>query len=115
MPKAKRYTEKRFVMLTPAQARQLERLSQHHEVSMPELIPTACRRNPTANRGCTMRGAAAMMYEGRYGKQRRGLLYLRKVTECRLSEVGEKRDGGLISALAQSQLVDVVLKGTGGL
>ena len=32
MPKAKRYTEKRFVMLTPAQARQLERLSQHQEV-----------------------------------------------------------------------------------
>ena len=31
MPKAKRYTEKRFVMLTPAQARQLERLSQHQE------------------------------------------------------------------------------------
>ena len=24
MPKAKRYTEKRFVMLTPAQARQLD-------------------------------------------------------------------------------------------
>ena len=61
MPKAKRYTEKRFVMLTPAQARQLERLSQHHEVSVPELIRTAIRQhyglptNPTFSRGCTMR------------------------------------------------------------
>ena len=33
MPKAKRYTEKRFVMLTPAQARQ------------PELIRTAIRQH----------------------------------------------------------------------
>ena len=47
MPKAKRYTEKRFVMLTPAQARQLERLSRHHEVSVPELIRTATRRRQT--------------------------------------------------------------------
>ena len=39
MPKAKRYTEKRFVMLSPAQARQLERLSQHREVSVPEADP----------------------------------------------------------------------------
>ena len=61
MPKAKRYTEKRFVMLTPAQARQLERLSQHQEVSVPELIRTALRqhyspgrRNPTVSRGCTI-------------------------------------------------------------
>ena len=45
MPKAKRYTEKRFVMLTPAQARQLERLSQHQEVSVPELIRTALRQH----------------------------------------------------------------------
>ena len=45
MPKAKRYTEKRFVMLTPAQARQLERLSRHHEVSVPELIRTALRQH----------------------------------------------------------------------
>lgn len=45
MPKAKRYTEKRFVMLSPAQARQLERLSQHHEVSVPELIRTALREH----------------------------------------------------------------------
>ena len=41
MPKAKRYTEKRFVMLTPAQVRQLERLSHQHEVSVPELTRTA--------------------------------------------------------------------------
>ena len=45
MPKARRYTEKRFVMLTPAQARQLERLSQHQEVSVPELIRTAIRQH----------------------------------------------------------------------
>ena len=45
MPKAKRYTEKRFVMLTPAQARQLERLSRHHEVSVPDLIRTALRQH----------------------------------------------------------------------
>ena len=45
MPKAKWYTEKRFVMLTPAQARQLERLSQHQEVSVPELIRTALRQH----------------------------------------------------------------------
>ena len=45
MPKAKRYTEKRFVMLTPAQARQLERLSQHQEMSVPELIRTALRQH----------------------------------------------------------------------
>ena len=84
MPKAKRYTEKRFAMLTPAQARQLERLSQHQEST------TACRRNPTANRGCTMRGAAAVIYEGRYGKQRRGLLYLRKVN--RMPLIGSWRE-----------------------
>ena len=45
MPKAKRYTEQRFVMMTPAQARQLERLSQHQEVSVPELIRTALRQH----------------------------------------------------------------------
>ena len=46
MPKAKRYTEKRFVMLTPAQERQLECLSQHHEVSRcPSLIRTAIRQH----------------------------------------------------------------------
>ena len=28
-----------------------------------------------------------MTYEGRYGKQRHGLLNLRKLTECRLPEV----------------------------
>ena len=48
MPKAKRYTEKRFVMLTPTQARQLERLSHHHEVSVPELIRTALQSNAKA-------------------------------------------------------------------
>ena len=31
------------------------------------------------------------MYEGRYGKQRRGFLYLRKVAECRLSEIGQAK------------------------
>ena len=41
MPKAERYTEKRFVMLTPVQARQLERLSEDHGVSVPESILTA--------------------------------------------------------------------------
>ena len=45
MPKAKRYNEKRFVMLTPAQALQMERLSQHHEVSVPELIRTAIHQH----------------------------------------------------------------------
>ena len=43
MPKAKRCAEKRYVMLSPAQALQLERLSQHHEVSVPELMWTALR------------------------------------------------------------------------
>ena len=41
MPRGNRYTEKQLVMLTSAHARQLERLSQHHEVSVPELVRTA--------------------------------------------------------------------------
>ena len=45
MPKAKRYTGKRFVMLTPAQERQLECLSQHHEVPVPGLVRTAIRQH----------------------------------------------------------------------
>ena len=66
MPKAKRYTEKRFVILTPAQARQLERLSQHQEVSVPELIRTAIRQHwPTdgirsAGRAVRHQGTATM-------------------------------------------------------
>ena len=45
MRMAKRYTEKRVVIVPPAQARQLERLSERREVSVPMLIRTVMRQH----------------------------------------------------------------------
>ena len=41
MPRAQRYSRRRFVDITPAVNRQLERLAAYHERSVPELIRQA--------------------------------------------------------------------------
>ena len=41
MPRTQRYTKRRFVDITPAMKRQLDRLALHHERSVPDLIRQA--------------------------------------------------------------------------